>query len=113
MDGDQHPVDSLTGRELDVLRLLALGLSNRDIGEELFVAPATVRWYTKQIYSKLGISGRIQAVNRAREVGLLQADVCTQSEPDTKSASIQSSALHNLPIPITPFIGRSHELTQV
>ena len=71
MDGERSLAESLTPREREVLNLVALGLANRDIAEELAIAPETVRWYTKQIYSKLGISGRIQAVNRARELGLL------------------------------------------
>ena len=80
MDGEWNVAENLTARELEVLNLVAHGLSNRDIAEELTIAPETVRWYTKQIYSKLGISGRIQAANRARELGLLGI-------PDTPQAS--------------------------
>jgi len=48
------PLDELTARELEVLGLMAEGLSNQEIADQLFVAKSTVRWYTKQIYSKLG-----------------------------------------------------------
>jgi pimeloyl-ACP methyl ester carboxylesterase/DNA-binding CsgD family transcriptional regulator len=68
---DKRPPDAFTPRELEILRLVALGLSNRDIAEELVIAPETVRWYTKQIYSKLGVHGRIPALVRAQELGLI------------------------------------------
>ena len=110
MDGERHPVDTLTARELEILRLVALGLSNRDIAEELVVAPETVRWYTKQIYSKLGISGRIQAVNRARELGLLQEEIAAQTATAPPTIDKQK---YNLPSPATPFIGRNREIAEV
>jgi len=52
----------LTDRELDVLRLLAAGLANRDIGERLFLSPDTVKTHLGNIYRKLGVEGRTQAV---------------------------------------------------
>ena len=97
---------SFTARELEILHLVALGLSNRDIAEELVIAAETVRWYTKQIYGKLSVTGRIQAVNRARQLGLLQ-----DAHPPTGTA--QALPQHNLPQPMTAFIGRSHELAEV
>src|SRR6185295_4429790 len=97
MGRDRLPVGSLTARELNILRLVALGLSNRDIAEELVVASETVRWYTKQIYSKLGVSGRIQAVNRARELGLLQPETAPQRTIAVPTASAQK---RNLPAPV-------------
>jgi LuxR family maltose regulon positive regulatory protein len=61
----------LTPRELEVLRLLATGLSNRKIAESLVFTHGTVRWYLNQIYSKLHVSSRTQAIIRARELKLL------------------------------------------
>ncbi|MBC7812371.1 MAG: tetratricopeptide repeat protein [Burkholderiales bacterium] len=113
MDISDLPPGSLTAREVEVLRLVAAGLSNRDIAEELVVAAETVRWYTKQIYSKLGVSGRIQAVNHARALGLLQDDSSTQSPPAPPSTSIQATTQPNLPLSITPFIGRAREIAEV
>jgi DNA-binding NarL/FixJ family response regulator len=52
----------LTERELDVLRLLAAGLANREIGERLFLSPETVKTHLGNIYRKLGVEGRTQAV---------------------------------------------------
>jgi DNA-binding NarL/FixJ family response regulator len=51
----------LTERELDVLRLLASGLANREIGERLFLSPETVKTHLGNIYRKLGVEGRTQA----------------------------------------------------
>jgi ATP/maltotriose-dependent transcriptional regulator MalT len=64
-------VEPLTARELDVLRLIAAGRSNREIADELFLAVNTVRSYSQQLYGKLAVSSRTQAVARARELGLI------------------------------------------
>ncbi len=61
----------LTAREQDVLALLADGLSNREIAEKLVFSLGTVKWYVNQIYSKLDVGSRTQAVVRARELNLL------------------------------------------
>jgi predicted ATPase/DNA-binding CsgD family transcriptional regulator len=68
---EQSLVEPLTPREMQVLGLIAAGLSNSAIAEELVLAVGTVKWYTGQIYGKLGVSNRTQAVARARELGLL------------------------------------------
>jgi LuxR family maltose regulon positive regulatory protein len=64
-------LEALSGRELEVLRLLATTLSAAEIAGELQVAVSTVRSHTKNIYGKLGVSGRLEALQRARELGLL------------------------------------------
>jgi predicted ATPase/DNA-binding CsgD family transcriptional regulator len=64
-------VDPLTARELDVLRLLAQGLTNRQIAERLTVVIGTVKAHNNSIYSKLGANNRVQALARARELGLI------------------------------------------
>jgi LuxR family maltose regulon positive regulatory protein len=63
--------EPLSERELEVLRLLAAGLSNPEIAHALYVAVSTVRSHTKSIYSKLNTHGRWEAVQRAKELGLL------------------------------------------
>ncbi len=63
-------VEPLTGREREVLQLLAAGLSNQEIAVRLVVAVDTVRWYSKQIYRKLAVHNRTQAVLRAQALGL-------------------------------------------
>ncbi len=64
-------VEPLNERERDVLRLIAQGLSNRDIADRQVVALSTVKWYVNAIYGKLGVHSRTQAVARAQEIGLL------------------------------------------
>ncbi|WP_220192639.1 LuxR C-terminal-related transcriptional regulator [Ktedonospora formicarum] len=64
-------VEPLRERELVILRLLAAGLSNRDIAEQLVLTLGTVKWYVNAIYSKLSVRSRTQAVARARELDLL------------------------------------------
>jgi LuxR family maltose regulon positive regulatory protein len=67
----QSLVEPLSGRELEVLRLIACGLSNRAIGERLFVALDTVKGHNRNIFGKLQVRRRTEAVARARELGLL------------------------------------------
>jgi LuxR family transcriptional regulator, maltose regulon positive regulatory protein len=64
--------DELSERELAVLRLLSSHLSLREIGNELYVSLNTIKTHTRNIYAKLRVSSRYQAVIRARELGLLR-----------------------------------------
>lgn len=59
----------LTAREQEVLAMLGLGLSNRDIADELFLGVETVRTYVRQVFQKLGVKNRTQAAVRARVLG--------------------------------------------
>ena len=65
------PVEQLTAREAEVLKLLGAGRSNAEIADELTIAVGTVKAYTSIIYRKLDVSNRAQAVARAYELGLL------------------------------------------
>jgi LuxR family maltose regulon positive regulatory protein len=67
----QPLVEPLTERELEVLGLIAQGLSNREISERLVVALTTVKGHNHRIYGKLQVQRRTEAVARARELGLL------------------------------------------
>jgi LuxR family maltose regulon positive regulatory protein len=62
---------NLSARELVVLRLLRGSLSERDIGRELYLSHNTIHSHTKSIYRKLGAASRQQAVEKARELGLI------------------------------------------
>jgi LuxR family maltose regulon positive regulatory protein len=64
-------VEPLSVRELEVLRLIDAGLSNQQIADKLSVAPSTVKTHINNIYGKLGVQTRVQAVTRARELNLL------------------------------------------
>jgi LuxR family transcriptional regulator, maltose regulon positive regulatory protein len=63
--------EPLSQREREVVRLIAAGLTNREIAETLVVSPETVKKHTSAIYSKLSVSNRTEAAARARELGLL------------------------------------------
>jgi LuxR family maltose regulon positive regulatory protein len=67
----QPIIEPISDREMSVLRLLAVGLSNREIAEELYISVNTVKAHAKNIYSKLGVNGRMQAADRARLLDLL------------------------------------------
>jgi predicted ATPase/DNA-binding NarL/FixJ family response regulator/DNA-binding XRE family transcriptional regulator len=62
--------DGLTGRQAEVLRLLAAGLSNKQIAAELFLSPATVERHLATVYRKLGVAGRVEATRYALSHGL-------------------------------------------
>ncbi|HET9494658.1 MAG TPA: alpha/beta fold hydrolase [Chloroflexia bacterium] len=74
MDIEAMPPDLLNEREKEVLERLSIGLSDQQIARELFLSLNTVKWYNRQIYSKLGVRSRTQAVSHARAVGLLAAE---------------------------------------
>lgn len=69
--GQSSLIDPLSGRELEVLRLLASELDGPDIARHLVVSLNTVRTHTKHIYTKLGVNSRRAAVGRAHQLGLL------------------------------------------
>ena len=74
--GQGRPVnalESLTARELEVLRLLARGLRNKEIAARLYVSERTVNFHLANIYQKLNVSGRTEALSKAHEQGLLTA----------------------------------------
>lgn len=64
-------VEPLSERELEILQLIAQGLSNQEIGERLFIALDTVKGHNRRIFDKLQVHRRTEAVSRARELGLV------------------------------------------
>lgn len=64
-------VEPLTEREIEVLQLIADGLTNPEIAQKLYLSTNTLKAHTQNIYSKLDVHSRVQAVNRARELGLI------------------------------------------
>lgn len=67
----REAAEPLSDRELEVLRLIATGLSNADAGRRLHIAPSTVKKHLENIYAKLGTRNRTQAIARARDIGVL------------------------------------------
>lgn len=65
-------IEPLSARELEVLRLLAAGLESPEIARELIISVSTARTHIKNIYGKLGVHGRVQAIERARALGLVR-----------------------------------------
>jgi predicted ATPase/DNA-binding CsgD family transcriptional regulator len=96
-------IEALTEREQEILVCMAEGLSNQEIGNRLHLAGNTVRWYNSQIYSKLAVSNRVEAVNQARALGLL----------DTQTDALPTECKHNLPESVTGFVGRRQEINEL
>jgi DNA-binding NarL/FixJ family response regulator len=69
--GARPATHGLTKRELDVLRLLVAGQSNRDIGEQLYISSATAARHVANIYNKLGVDSRAKAVAFAHQNDLV------------------------------------------
>jgi len=63
--------EALSAREVEVLSLLADGLTNPEIAARLYITPGTVKRHTINIYGNLGVNNRTQTVTRGRELGLL------------------------------------------
>lgn len=95
------PVERLTSREGEVLVLIGKGKTNRQIAEDLTLALSTVKWYARQIYSKLGVANRADAVSCALSLGLLPSE------------EQEGAMRHNLPHAAMPFVGRELELEAI
>ena len=68
----QSLIDPLSDRELEILQHIAAGLSNKEISDRLFISLATVKWHTSNIYGKLSVKNRNQAVVRARKLEIIE-----------------------------------------
>jgi LuxR family maltose regulon positive regulatory protein len=71
---DSEWIEPLSEREIEVLQLIAEGLSRQEIASELFLTLNTVKTHARNIYSKLGVNNQMQAVGKARGLGLLDMD---------------------------------------
>jgi DNA-binding NarL/FixJ family response regulator len=78
---DAAPTHTLSAREIEVLRLVAAGRSNGEIGDELFITRKTAGVHVTHILDKLGVSNRVEAAMAAARLGLLEPDAETEPEP--------------------------------
>lgn len=97
--------EGLNKRAVEILRLLAQGMSDREIAERLTMTINTVKWYNRQIYNILGVGSRTQAIARAHDLQLLDEDSIAGPSTEVVSHTLK----HNLPVETTNFIGRNHE----
>lgn len=96
-------VEPLTARELEILAGMSRDLTNQEIANHLHLSIKTVKWYNTQIFEKLQVESRNQAVIRGRELGLL----------DSLATSLPPGARTNLRRQATPFVGRMQELEEL
>ena len=94
-------LESLTPRERDILQLMLADLSNAEIAERLVMTVGTVRWYVSQIYNKLDVHSRDEAIARAAEL-----------KPAPQSPPVPSTPT-NLPARTTSLVGREREIEAV
>jgi WD40 repeat protein/serine/threonine protein kinase len=99
-EGRAALIEALTLREQEILQLVIQGRANREIAEALFIELSTVKWYIRQIYTKLGVHNRRQAILRARELDLLVAD-----EEEMVATVGDRSANWLAPVPVNPYKG--------
>ncbi len=62
----------LSDREKEMLIFLANGVSNKEMAQKMFVSENTVKFHLKNVYSKLGVANRLQAINAARQLGFIR-----------------------------------------
>jgi pimeloyl-ACP methyl ester carboxylesterase/DNA-binding CsgD family transcriptional regulator len=85
--------DQLKEREKGILERMSTGLSDQEIANELFLSLNTVKWYNRQIYSKLGVRNRTQAIAKAKALGLLKTE--DTAAPKLSNASHPPQTIHS------------------
>jgi DNA-binding CsgD family transcriptional regulator len=71
MNAEKLKEVGLTAREHEILALIAQGLSNREIGEKLFISENTIKTHSSRLFEKMKVNRRVQAVQKAKELGLI------------------------------------------
>jgi WD40 repeat protein/DNA-binding CsgD family transcriptional regulator len=94
-------LETLTLREQEILHLIVEGHTNRQIAQDLFIELSTVKWHIRQIYSKLGVRSRKQAVVRARELKHLMEYVAAEHTDKVETGVVNLPA----PQPVNPYKG--------
>lgn len=96
--------DTLNQREQEILQRLATGCSDQQIADELVLSLNTIKWYNRQIYSKLGVNSRTQAIAYATGLRLPASGDSLSSRPTPP---------YNLPAQTALFVGRSPEIAEI
>jgi len=96
----------LNPRELEILKEIADGRSDKEIARKLSLSPNTVKWYNKQIFANLEVNNRMQAVQKALDHNLLDP------KPGAKEVK-ERGPIHNLPATPASFIGRIEETEEI
>ena len=108
--------EPLTRREREILELLAEGLTSPEIAERLTLATSSICWYLRQIYGKLDVNSKRQAVERGRELGLLNTAAPVGQViplPAIYPTPKLDVTHNNLPAELSSFIGRGIELKKL
>jgi len=103
-DSEFELIETLNERELEILALFAQPRTNQEVADTLYLSLNTVKWYARQIYGKLGVNNRREAVSRAEALGLIGYRI---------SISGLMVFPNNLPGLLTPFVGRQEELANI
>ncbi len=98
--------DGLSAREREILFLLSQGTADKEVARQLHLSLNTVKWHNRQIYAKLGVTNRTQAVAQAEKLGLL-------GEEGVLSRPGVSRVPNNLPAPVSSFVGRTKEMEEI
>ena len=99
-------IEPLHQREIEILHLISEGLSNQEISKRLSLSSETVKWYNKQMFKKLGVNSRTQAVKIATQQGILGSH-------DSSVTEEVSAVRSNLPAQLTSFVGRQEEMQEI
>ena len=98
--------ESFSAREIEILQLISRGDSNREIANKLHLSIETIKWYNKQMFMKLDVKNRVQLINEAAGLSLLQTKWID-------STNERPEAIGNLPVQLTSFVGRRNQITEI
>ncbi len=102
-------IEQLTEREAEILELISQGMSNQNIADTLVLSRGTIKAHTHNIYGKLGVKSRTQAILRSQELGLVKTDTASISTEQTQAYL----PTPRLPVATNPLIGRDDELARI